>query len=111
MLEAPLTIYLFHCVMKAKLEKGGIPVDEKSCADKNHGDYKKSDAASTSCQCACHSRANVTTAPTTVPAAVVDLTVSPCKEATEPPSPAAEHSKFCPTIHPSFSRRVAGAAA
>ncbi|KAM7413743.1 hypothetical protein PAMA_020899 [Pampus argenteus] len=78
----------------AKLEQGGSCAEGKSQisqsqSDKNSGDYKKSDGTHT-CQCVCHSKASCTSATTAAKPAVVDLTVSPCKEAVQLPPPACE---------------------
>ncbi|KAM7399849.1 hypothetical protein PAMP_019090 [Pampus punctatissimus] len=70
----------------AKLAQGGSCAEGKSQSDKNSGDYKKSDGTHT-CQCVCHSKASCTSA---AKPAVVDLTVSPCKEAVQLPPPACE---------------------
>lgn len=78
----------------AKQQEGGSPVEDKSQSDKNCGDYKKADATNATCQCACHSKATPTTATTAAKPAVVDLTLSPCKETTQPPPPAAERGKY-----------------
>uniref|UniRef100_A0A8D0ATT1 DNA 5'-3' helicase n=1 Tax=Sander lucioperca TaxID=283035 RepID=A0A8D0ATT1_SANLU len=60
-------------------------------SDKKCGDYKKSDVT-TPCRCVCHNNASSTTATTAATPAVVDLTVSPCKDTAQPPPPALEHS-------------------
>ncbi|XP_028429071.1 Fanconi anemia group J protein isoform X2 [Perca flavescens] len=74
----------------AKLQDGGSFVENKSQSDKKCGDYKKSDVA-TPCWCVCHSNASSTTATTAATPAVVDLTVSPCKDTAQPIPPAPEH--------------------
>lgn len=69
-------------------------MDDKGQSDKNWGDNKKSGVAKTPCQCVCHSETKPVT--TTTPAAktaVVDLTVTPCKENSEPAHTAAQHGK------------------
>lgn len=83
-----------QCAMTAKLKEGGSSVKDKSQTDKSSGDGKKSDAASTTCQCACHKRDNTSAATTAAKSLVVDLTASPCQEKPLPPPPAAEHCKF-----------------
>ncbi|XP_034385023.1 Fanconi anemia group J protein isoform X2 [Cyclopterus lumpus] len=72
-----------------KLKDGGSLLEDKSQSDKTCGDDKKSDV-STPCQCVCHGRVSSTTANSQTAArpAVVDLTVSPCKELTQPLPPA-----------------------
>ncbi|TNN01432.1 hypothetical protein fugu_010814 [Takifugu bimaculatus] len=73
-----------------KLQEGRNPVGEKGWTDKGFGDCKKLDGTNSSCQCVCHSRANVSASATAADTpAVVDLTVSPCKESTLPPPAAA----------------------
>ncbi|XP_056905680.1 Fanconi anemia group J protein isoform X1 [Takifugu flavidus] len=73
-----------------KLQEGRNPVGEKGWTDKSFGDCKKLDGTNSSCQCVCHSRANVSASATAADTpAVVDLTVSPCKESTLPPPAAA----------------------
>uniref|UniRef100_A0A8C2Z9V1 DNA 5'-3' helicase n=1 Tax=Cyclopterus lumpus TaxID=8103 RepID=A0A8C2Z9V1_CYCLU len=69
-------------------------LEDKSQSDKTCGDDKKSDV-STPCQCVCHGRVSSTTANSQTAArpAVVDLTVSPCKELTQPLPPAPRQSK------------------
>lgn len=63
---------------------------EKGWTDKSFGDCKKMAGTNSSCQCVCHSRANLSASATAAdPPAVVDLTVSPCKESTLPPPAAA----------------------
>ncbi|XP_070826529.1 Fanconi anemia group J protein [Chaetodon trifascialis] len=74
----------------AKPLERGSPGGDKSQSDKNCGDQKKSGVAAP-CHCVCHSRANGTTATAAAQPAVVDLTVSPCKEPSQPPPPAPEH--------------------
>lgn len=85
--------------MTAKQQEAGSSVEDKSQSDKNCGDYKKLDVTNTTCQCVCHSRAHISTATTAAKPAVVDLTVSPRKETTQPPPPAAEHSKHLSVLH------------
>lgn len=83
-----LTVFL--CLISVKLQEGRNPVGEKGWTDKSFGDCKKLDGTNSSCQCVCHSRANVSASATaTDTPAVVDLTVSPCKESTLPPPAAA----------------------
>lgn len=63
---------------------------EKGWTDKSSGDCKKLNGTISSCQCVCHSRANLGASATAADTpAVVDLTVSPCKESTLPPPAAA----------------------
>lgn len=71
------------------------PMAEKGQTDKSFGDCKKLDVSSSSCQCVCHSRANLSTSATTADkSAAVDLTVSPCKDSVPPPSEAAGPSRW-----------------
>lgn len=80
--------------MTAKPPEGGSSVDDKGQSDKNWGDDKKSGVAKTPCQCVCHSKTKpVTTATPVAKPAVVDLTVTPCKEKSEPAHTAAQHGK------------------
>ncbi|XP_035857205.1 Fanconi anemia group J protein isoform X2 [Sander lucioperca] len=79
----------------AKLQDGGSLVENKSQSDKKCGDYKKSDVT-TPCRCVCHNNASSTTATTAATPAVVDLTVSPCKDTAQPPPPALEHKESQP---------------
>nr|XP_033486457.1 Fanconi anemia group J protein isoform X2 [Epinephelus lanceolatus] len=67
----------------AKLQGGGSIGEDKSRLDKNGGDCKKSNFT-TPCQCVCHSEASRTVATTAAKPAIVDLTVSPCKEMAAP---------------------------
>ncbi|KAM3616193.1 uncharacterized protein V6R79_014125 [Siganus canaliculatus] len=57
---------------------------------KQSEDCSKSDVTN-SCKCVCHNRASCSTASTSAPADIVDLTGSPCKE-TPPPPPAPEQT-------------------
>lgn len=80
--------------MTAKPPEGGSSVDDKGQSDKNWGDDKKSGVAKTPCQCVCHSKTTpVTTATPAAKPAIVDLTVTPCKEKSEPAHTAAQHGK------------------
>ena len=85
-------ITVFHCVLTAKLQEGGNPVDVKNQSDKNPDACKKPDV-NTYCQCVCHSKAiKPVSATVEVKPAVVDLTVSPLKDQSIalqlPPTPA-----------------------
>ncbi|XP_068173823.1 Fanconi anemia group J protein isoform X2 [Antennarius striatus] len=82
----------------AKVQAGGP--EEKNPAEKKSCSSKTSDA-STSCQCLCHSR----TSPVPAPPAVVDLTVSPCKEAGRAPPPSSDHKETQPG-KPSLASRL-----
>ncbi|XP_056296575.1 Fanconi anemia group J protein isoform X3 [Pseudoliparis swirei] len=74
-----------------KPKEGGSPLEDKSQSDKTCGDNKKSDVY-TPCQCVCHSKVCSTAAnsQTAAKPAVIDLTVSPCKEFRQPLPPAPE---------------------
>lgn len=63
------------------------PEVEKGQTDKSLGDRKKLDAAGSTCQCVCHSKAKLSAPATADKSAVVDLNVSACQESS-PPSPA-----------------------
>lgn len=73
-------------------------MENKSQSDKNSEDCKKSDVI-TLCQCVCHSKSSRASATTAVKSAVVDLTVSPCKEVAQQMPPAPEHSKYLLVLH------------
>ncbi|XP_040903306.1 Fanconi anemia group J protein isoform X2 [Toxotes jaculatrix] len=75
----------------AKQKEGGGLVEDKSHSDKNSEDYKKPSIAPL-CQCMCHRKANWASAIAAVTPAVVDLTVSPCKEPAQQLPPAPQHT-------------------
>ncbi|CAG06504.1 unnamed protein product, partial [Tetraodon nigroviridis] len=66
--------------------------------DKSFGDRKKLDAANSSCQCVCHSRADLSASATADKPAVSDLNVSAC------PSPEGNLSKKQSLATPSFHK-------
>uniref|UniRef100_A0A3Q1G5Q8 DNA 5'-3' helicase n=1 Tax=Acanthochromis polyacanthus TaxID=80966 RepID=A0A3Q1G5Q8_9TELE len=63
-----------------KMQEGRSSVKDKSLSD-----------APTPCQCVCHSKPSKTVDTAATKPAVVDLTVSPCKETAQPPPPAPKH--------------------
>ncbi|XP_039986589.1 Fanconi anemia group J protein isoform X3 [Xiphias gladius] len=82
-----------------KLQGGGSQMENKSQSDKNSEDCKKSDVI-TLCQCVCHSKSSRASATTAVKSAVVDLTVSPCKEVAQQMPPAPEHMLLQEELQP-----------
>lgn len=93
-----LSYVCVSCVMTAKLQEGGSAGQDKNQSDKNSEDYEKSDVT-TPCQCVCHNKNNKATTTTSVKPPVVDLTVSPCKDTTQQPPPAPEHSKYLSVLY------------
>lgn len=75
-------------VLSAKLKEGQGHPGDKSQSDKPVGDCKKSKSP-TPCQCVCHSRCDRASAQP----AVVDLTMSSCKQTVQPSHTASEHGK------------------
>ncbi|XP_038160552.1 Fanconi anemia group J protein [Cyprinodon tularosa] len=72
----------------AKLKDGGAPSGDKSQPDKDLGAGKKSESPSP-CHCACHRASDGAAGQP----AVVDLTVSPCKDAAQPSHTASQHEE------------------
>lgn len=89
-----LIISVLQFDVTAKPAEGGSCVDDKVQSEKDWGDDKKSGVAKTPCQCECHSKTKpVTTATPAAKPAVVDLTVTPYKEESEPAHTAAQHGE------------------
>lgn len=102
MCGSPLIVDLLHCrcrpvyspaassllLFSAKLKDGGAPSGDKSQPDKDLGAGKKSESPSP-CHCACHRASDGAAGQP----AVVDLTVSPCKDAAQPSHTASQHGE------------------
>ncbi|KAM6932875.1 Fanconi anemia group J protein [Xenentodon cancila] len=92
----------------AKLREGGGSTEDKTQSDKNSGDCKIL-GSPTPCCCVCHSKSNKATGPAAAQPAVVNITVSPCKETSWPSATAPEHkplAKESQAQKKSFSSRL-----